>query len=278
MSWVHVLDRGGDAFAVYDAIRSTHTDFIVRAAQNRRIVAKNGHNHLFDYARSLASLGTRELMVRVKGSSPRKVNLQVAAGVASVFPSATEPELRERPPVCCQVVRVWEDDPADDAKGLEWILPTSLGAETFGEAAQVAEGYGFRWLVEEFHKSEKTGCRVEERQLRDTDRLEPLIGLLSILAVRLLELKFVARQNPDAPASELFGDEAVTVMARYLQYPQTNLTVEQFWRGIGQLGGHPGRKSDGPLGWLRAWRGWQSFQLILLGASLFTPARAERYG
>jgi hypothetical protein len=29
-----------------------------------------------------------------------------------------------------------------------------------------------------------------------------------------------------------------------------------------------GRKCDGKLGWLRAWRGWQAFQLILLGADL----------
>ncbi len=32
----------------------------------------------------------------------------------------------------------------------------------------LADGESFCW-VEEFHKCEKTGCRVEERQLRDTD-------------------------------------------------------------------------------------------------------------
>ena len=37
----------------------------------------------------------------------------------------------------------------------------------------------------------------------------------------------------------------------------------------GLLGGHMGRKSDGKLGWLRAWRGWQAFQLMLRGAELF---------
>jgi hypothetical protein len=276
--WVHILDRGGDAFAVYDAIHETETDFIIRAAQDRQIVPNGHHGHLFDYVRSLPSLGERELTVRVAGSSPRKAMLKVASGTVMFLPSSTEPELCHRPPVSCQVVRVWEDPPPCDAEGLEWILLTSLPTATFEQAGYVSGGYALRWLVEELHKSEKTGCRVEERQLRDTDRLEPLIGLLSVLAVRLLELKFVAREEPDRLACDLFGDEAVQVMARYLECADVDLTVGVFWRGIGRLGGHPGRKRDGPLGWLRAWRGWQAFQLILLGASLFAPGRGEKCG
>ncbi len=132
----------------------------------------------------------------------------------------------------------------------------------------VAGGYSFRWMIEEFHKGEKTGCPVEMRRLEHVDRLEPLIGLLSVLAVRLLQLKFAARDKPEEPARALFDDPTVRVMARYLKKPSETLTFGEFWRGIGRLGGHPGRKRDRPLGWLRAWRGWQSFQLILLGAGL----------
>jgi hypothetical protein len=276
--WVHVLDRGGDAFAIYDAIRETATDFIIRAAHNRRIVSEGGPGYLFDYARSLPALGSFEVTVRVQGASPRKARLQLAAGTVGLLPTRTEPELRDRPPITCSVVRVREDDPPADAEGLEWILNTSLPAGTFKQACLVPQGYGLRWIVEEFHKSEKTGCRVEERQLRDTDRLEPLIGLLSVLAVYLLQLKYVAREDPETPARDLFGDEVVEVMARYLRRPTKDLSVRVFWGGIGRLGGHPGRKSDGPLGWLRAWRGWQAFQWILLGASLPPLEIAARCG
>jgi hypothetical protein len=133
-------------------------------------------------------------------------------------------------------------------------------------------------MIEEFHKCQKTGCQVEMRRLEDTDRLEPLIGLLSVLAVCLLQLKFVARDNPDTPASDLFDESTVGVMARYLKCSAATLSVAQFWRGIGRLGGHPGRKGDGPLGWLRAWRGWQSFQLIMLGAELTSTQGPEKCG
>jgi hypothetical protein len=44
-----------------------------------------------------------------------------------------------------------------------------------------------------------------------------LIGLLSVLAVWLLQLKFVARDEPEKPASTLFDDLAIRVMAHYLK-------------------------------------------------------------
>ena len=119
---------------------------------------------------------------------------------------------------------------------------------------------------------------MEARRLEAVERLEPLIGLLSVLAVWLLKLKYVARDHPEQPVRELFDDEVSEVMARYLGRPARDLSVAEFWRGIGLLGGHMGRQSDGPLGWLRAWRGWQRFQLILLGVRLYTRTAEGKCG
>lgn len=173
-----------------------------------------------------------------------------------------------REPIAGWVVRVWEAKPPAGAPLLEWILLTSLACDTAARVLFAAQGYSLRWLVEEFHKAEKTGGNVELRRLEHVDRLEPLIGLLSVLAVWLLMLKYAARDEPDQAATVLFDETTVRVMARYLKRPAQPLTLGEFWRGIGRLGGHPGRKRDGPVGWLRAWKGWQSFQLILLGARL----------
>lgn len=276
--WVHVIDRGGDTFGVFDACRHTQTDFIVRAGHNRRIEEIEGHGHLFPFVRSLQPATTRAVVVRDPGAALQAVTLNLAAGVVRLLPSKMEPELRHRPPITCHVVRAWEAEPPASRDGLEWILLTSLPIEAKAQVVAVAEGYSWRWLIEEFHKAEKTGCNVEQRQLTHTDRLEPLIGVLSVLAVRLLELKYVARDDPHTPATSLFDEPAVHVMSRYLQVSQAQLTVAQFWRGIGRLGGHPGRKGDGPLGWLRAWRGWQAFQWLLMGAGLMAQAEGEKCG
>lgn len=270
--WVHVGDRAEDVFGVYDECRRQGADWLIRAAYDRKVRTPAGECRLMSYARSLPAQSTRRLMVRRKaGGALREAELSVAAGPLTILPSQREPEYRERAPLGCSLVRVWEADPPAGAPLLEWILLTSLPCDTPEQALFVSSGYSLRWLVEEFHKAEKTGCKVESRRLDDVSRLEPLIGLLSVLAVWLLTLKYAARDEPDQPASALFDPATVGVMARYLKRSAASLTLGEFWSGIGRLGGHMGRKCDGPIGWLRAWKGWQSFQLILLGATLVTP-------
>lgn len=267
--WVHVGDRGEDLFGAYDEARQWKSDWLIRIAKDRRVDTAEGPCSLFAYARRLPSIGCRHLTVRRGGSgSTEEVELSVACGRVTLKPPKAEPAYRDRSVIGCMVVRVWEANPPAGCEPLEWLLCTSLPCATTEEALFVAEGYSFRWMIEELHKCEKTGCQVEMRRLEHIDRLEPLIGLLSVLAVCLLQLKFMARDKPEEPANTLFDDLATRVMAHYLKKPATGLTIGQFWRGIGRLGGHLGRKRDGPVGWLRAWRGWQSFQLILLGATL----------
>lgn len=276
--WVHVGDRGEDVFGVYDEARRQGADWLIRAAHDRRVETPTGVTRLMDYARSLPSVGTRRLDVRTLGGGTRPAELRVSAGPVTLLPSRCEREYRDCASIQCWVVRSWEHRPPPDAAPLEWILLTSLSCETPAAATFAAEGYSLRWLIEEFHKCEKTGCQVEARRLSHTDRLEPLIALLSVVAFWLLTLKYAARDEPEKPATDCFDEVMVTVMAEFLQRSAATLTLAQFWRGIGRLGGHPGRKGDGPVGWLRAWRGWQSFQLILLGAELYRKKENARCG
>lgn len=278
VSWVHVGDREEDIFGVYDEVRRQGADWLIRAARDRRVQTPIGETRLMSYARNLTSVATRRLNVRTPGGGTRLAELHVAAGRVTLPPVRFEREYRACEPIECWVVRTWEPQPPAKSEPLEWILLTSLSCETPAAATFAAEGYALRWMIEEFHKCEKTGCQVEARRLTHTDRLEPLIALLSVLAVWLLTLKYAARDEPEKPAIECFDDVMVNVMARYLKRPASTLTLAQFWRGIGRLGGHPGRKRDGPLGWLRAWRGWQNFQLILLGAELYRERNAEKCG
>jgi len=267
--WVHVGDRAEDVFGVYAQCRRQGVDWLIRVARDRKVQTPSGEDRLMAYARRLPSQATRRLTVRGKsGGGLREAELSVAAGPVTIPPSRYEPEYRGREPIACGVIRVWEVEPPAGAETLEWVLLTSLACDTPAQALFASQGYSLRWLVEEFHKAEKTGCNVEMRRLEHVERLEPLIGLLSVLAVWLLMLKYAARDEPDQPATALFDEAIVGVMARYLKRSANSLTLGEFWRGIGRLGGHPGRKRDGPVGWLRAWKGWQSFQLILLGARL----------
>ena len=116
------------------------------------------------------------------------------------------------------------------------------------------------WLGEDYHTCLKTGCRMEARQLTTGHGLLALLGLLAVVAVRLLQLRMLSRQEPDHLAHYVLPADVVTVLAADLHAPSATLTVRQFWRGVAQLGGFLGRTSDGDPGWQTLWAGWHRLQ------------------
>ena len=122
----------------------------------------------------------------------------------------------------------------------------------------------------------KSGCRVTERQLKTRGRLEALAALLSVVAVRLLQLKAHARAEPDRPAAEVVPPRYVNLLtiARGLNRT-TSLTVGRFYRELAKLGGFLGRKHDGDPGWITIWGGWDKLQLMMRGADAAADLGSE---
>ncbi len=99
------------------------------------------------------------------------------------------------------VVVVQEVNAPKGVKPIQWVLLTSLPVNTFEDAWQVVEDYENRWLVEEYHKVIKSACSVELHALQTAERLEPLIGLISVIGTRLFQLKLIGRSQPEARAA-----------------------------------------------------------------------------
>lgn len=125
------------------------------------------------------------------------------------------------------------------------------------------EYYEKRWLIEEFHKALKTGCRLESRQYRTAQALEAAAGLSSVLAVRLVQLKTVARTAPETPAEGLVPKAWLEMLAALRKRPI--VTVREFYRHLAGLGGFLMRKGDGEPGWITLWRGVEKLLLALRG-------------
>jgi Transposase DDE domain len=100
-----------------------------------------------------------------------------------------------------QVVDVVEPNPPDGEKAVHWLLLTSLPVRTVEQAQQVVTWYTYRWLTERFHYVLKSGCKLEERQLREEQRLERLLAVHSLVVWKLLWLTYQARQTPDVPCT-----------------------------------------------------------------------------
>jgi Transposase DNA-binding len=266
--WVHVGDRGSDLFDLMEACQGYGCDFLLRAAQDRRVtVSEQTATYLLTWARQLPAAGQRSLALPARhGKAAREVLLSISWGAVTVQPPVHAPG--ERQPIPSWVVRVWEATPPAGEEPIEWVLVTSVATGTLAEAWERVGWYTARWLIEEYHQCLKTGCALEERQLHSYAGLTRLLGLQAPIAVRLLQLREIARRDPERLAAEVLPREVVAVVAMLAEERVEELTANQFWREVGRQGGHLGRRRDGPPGWQTLWRGWLHVQTLLEGIQL----------
>jgi Transposase DNA-binding/Transposase DDE domain len=267
--WVHVGDRGADMFPFFQACQTTKTPFLVRAAQNRRVQQDEEEiTYSLLRARSWPSQASRPFEVPARhGRQARSTQLQLAFGQMTLLPPRNEPRAG-KDPVTVWVIRVWEEQAPEGEEPLEWILLTSVPTTTLEHAWERVDWYQCRWLVEDYHHCLKSGCRIEERQLQSVDGLMRLLGLLSPLAVRLLQVRAYAREAPERPASEVIEPLMLAVLAQRCGQVPTSMTLGTFWTEVARLGGYLARRHDGPAGWRTIWKGWLSLQTLLEGAHL----------
>ena len=267
--WVHVGDRGADMFPFFQACRSTQTHFLVRAAQNRRTLQNEDEiSYSLTQARSWPSQASRPFEVPARHGHPgRSTQLQLAFGQLTLLPPRHEPRASKEP-LTVWVIRVWEEQAPEGEEPLEWLLMTSVPTTTLEQAWERVDWYQYRWLVEDYHQCLKSGCRIEERQLQTVDGLMRLLGLLSPLAVRLMQVRTLARDNPERPAHEVIEPLMLAVLAQRSGHSSASMTVGTFWTEIARLGGYLARRHDGPPGWRTIWKGWLSLQTLLEGAHL----------
>jgi Transposase DNA-binding len=272
--WIHVADRGADTFEFLARFGVDGDGFVVRSKTNRLI--RPGHDaqrtkdYLHTYTRTLTLHGRREIVVSARtGQAERKATVAVAfAPVLVCLPHVRRGHYPKQP-LPLWVVRVAEVDPPAGVEAVEWILLTNRRVASVDDAWQRVSWYECRWVIEEYHKAQKTGCAIEDMQFTSSQSLEPMIALLSVVAVTLLNLREASRR-PDAKerlATDLIDVRYVAVLSawRYKKL-RKDLSVHDFFYALARLGGHQNRKRDHRPGWLILWRGWMALQHMLDGA------------
>lgn len=263
--WVRVCDRGADVYEFLAGCATLGHGFVVRAAQDRALVGEEGS--LFKRARSLEGWAEFKFNVRKRPErAPHEARLAIAACPVSIR-SPTRPGASpgKLPPVTCTVVRVWELDPPPGSEPLEWILLTDLGVETLKEALTVALQYATRWVIEDFHKALKTGLGAERLRLEDGHALMAAISVMSLTALRLVDLRERLRIAPDASASEA-GLDSLELKILSMETKRYLKTTRDVALALGRMGGHLNRKADGMPGLLTLWHGFNKLQTLARGA------------
>ena len=274
--WVRVADRGADIYEFLSGCQRARHGFVVRAAQDRAL--EGAHVSLFEQARKARVLGHFTLHLRARPGQPaRDAHVAVAATTvvlrAPYRPGHSPGRL---PPIVCAVVRVFEPKPPEGVqKPLEWILLCDQPVSTYEEAVEVALQYSTRWLIEELHKALKTGLGAERLQLQEAHRLFAAIAIMSVVALRLIDLRERVRLTPDAPA-EQSGLTPLELDVLGARLNRSLRTVRDVALAIGRLGGHMNRKSDGMPGWKTLWLGMKELTLLVQGVHL--AHRLRRFG
>jgi hypothetical protein len=278
--FLHVFDRGGDQFELYCRMARHHTGWVVRACQLTRhiLTPKRVKMPLAKYLTTLPVAGTYTIDLPAnQHQTARTAEMEVRFGPLTVpRPKHLSRWIKESGivEIPMWVVETRESHPPRSAKAARWVLFCSEEIGDLSAALQALEYYRKRWLIEEFHKALKSGCQLEERQYETAERLEAITGVLCVVAVRLLQLKTMARQEPERPAEQVVPARWIRMLQSLKKRsPKGAWTVREFYRELAKLGGFLGRKSDGEPGWMTLWRGFEKLHLCLRGAAAYLKKR-----
>ena len=282
---VSIADREGDIYeclAEAQAIDGPRAEWIIRSCQDRSTTTKRAdEGHTFVKLRETVAarpaLGRLTVQVPRSGDRPaRQATVTVRSASVELRPPY-RPD-RELPAVTVNAVLIREESAPAGVKPIEWLLLTDLPVATFAEAATVVDYYSCRWPVEVFFRIYKTGCKVEEIQLESEDRLLPCLALYLIVAWRVHWLTMLGRTCPELSCDAVFAEEewrSVWAIVLREPVPEAAPPLEVMIRLVASLGGHLGRKHDGPPGAQVLWIGLQRMRDFALAWQAFGPRPAK---
>ncbi len=262
---VTIADRESDFFEFLTAAKELGARYVIRACRDRKLVPEEnaGWETMIEALAAAPVLGSLE--VAIPGNGKRKARtaaIEVKVAQATIQPPQRRGHARDSgstDPITVRVIGATESAPPAGQEAVSWVLLTNLPVADFHAACEKVQWYGRRWGIETWHKVLKSGCKVEDCLLETGARLARYLTVFSIIGVRLMHVAYLARAQPDLPATEVFSKEEIEALhvRMYKALPPAEpLTLREVVRLIGRVGGHLGRKCDGEPGMTVLWRGW----------------------
>jgi hypothetical protein len=275
---VSVGDREADIYELFHEAAQApgNPKLLVRAERTRNRQVEQ--EALWERLRAEPVAGGLEVRVPRRGARPaRTARLQVR--FAQVVLSA--PKDSKLPPV--QVWAVYAREVGQGAgvkEPIEWMLLTTLQTESFPEACERLAWYSRRWGIEVYHRTLKSGCRIQDRRLDDAHSLEACLAIDLVVAWRVYWLTMVGRERPDIPCDQFLREEEWRVLSAWAtgKMAETAPNAQQGTRWIGKLGGWlPRGKHDNP-GTTCMWRGLVRLPNLVQGYLLALQVHGIRDG
>jgi len=258
---IHIADREADIYDLFFCAYEPGTDLLIRARHNRKL--EDG-SALWNAVARQQPASKAELQLPDKtGKKTLGIEAEVRFQKVEILrPLVSSSKYESVEMTAIEVKQVSEQPAWQQEEPVLWRLLTTLSIQTLTAALQCVKWYGYRWLIERFHYVLKSGTKIEELQLGRAESLQKAVHVYSIAAMRIMQLVYQARQTPEVSCDVVLTKQQWAVLYMLIhrklvlpeQKPPT-LADAVLW--IGRLGGHLGRKSDGPPGLKTVWLGYQ---------------------
>jgi hypothetical protein len=169
---------------------------------------------------------------------------------------------------------------AEVTEPIDWMLLTTVKTQSFQDASERLSWYSRRWGIEVYHRTIKSGCRIEDRRLDDTDSLQACLAIDLVVAWRVYWLTMVGRERPDTPCDEILTEDEWRVLSAWAtgKMTETAPSTKQATHWIGKMGGWLARgKQDNP-GTTCMWRGLVRLPTMVQGYLLALQVHGIRDG
>ena len=265
---IHICDREGDMYELYEKAEKTGQSFVIRIVQNR--VTLEG-TKIADEIKASDSLGSMEVKIprnSHKNQQERETTLMVRSKAFEVKkPWSRRNDKHLSASVKMNVVYISEQQPPDGIEPTEWLLATNENIITSEDAVKIAEYYVQRWKIERFHYVMKSGCQVEKIQQRSVDKIITVLLMYSIISIKILNMTYLARISPELPCSIIFGVDEWKILyctANKTQIPPSEpYPIADAIIYVAKLAGWGGAKSDGFPGLKVIWLGLSKLNFLL---------------
>ena len=200
---VSVGDREADLYELFEEAMAhpKGPKLLVRAKHNRQL--HDEQQRLWETIQSRPVDGIQILQVPRQGSrAARTAHMSVRSARVSLL----APTRRNGPSLPVWAVFAQEQHVPVGVKALEWMLLTTVPVTCFEQATEKLMWYARRWGIEVLHRTLKSGCRIERRQLGQADRIEACLAIDLVVAWRIYYLNKLGREVPQAPCTVYFEE------------------------------------------------------------------------
>lgn len=260
---VSIGDRESDVYELFLEATQDPDGPGLLVRMNRSSARKVGRVPLWDYMAARRVDGTIPLHIPHSGSrKARDTVLDVRFAEVELRPPK---RLKHHGTIRAWAVYVREQRKyVVEGNAIEWMLLTTVQVRSFEDAQQRVQWYGRRWGIEIYHRTLKSGCRIQDRHLDPSAGLKACIGMDMVIAWRVFHLTMLSRETPNEPCTVFFTKDEAEALCCYTYktpvLPKQLPNLHEATHMVAAMGGYMGRKCDGQPGTKSLWRGLQRLE------------------